>query len=194
MTLVELVVVLLIVGAIAGLAITKVGTAADDSREQTTRLTLTNLRNAIDGPYRLNLGRAPEFVADLLRPATPGAYDPASLTGWNGPYVRVPIARYRVGPVGMPGDDDFVHSSFTADYGVDDDLAVLDSYGAPIVLQIPDVDGNGDYSADERRSARLVSAGLDGEIDTPRDAHFPSLALCDDDLVLYVEAADQRPE
>lgn len=195
MTLVELVVVLVVLAAIAGLALTSVGTVAEDAREQTTRLSLSNLRNAIDGPYRLHLGGIPQSVADLLRaPTGAPAYDPSSKTGWNGPYVRVPIARYVVGPILTPGAEGFVDASFTLHYGSSGDLAVLDGYGRPIVLQVPDPDADDDYSAEERRHARLVSAGFDGVVDTPRNALYPSLALCDDDLVLYLVVADTRPE
>jgi type II secretory pathway pseudopilin PulG len=192
-TLVELVVVLVILAAIAGLALTVVAPASVDARETATRVTLGNVRGAIDGPYRLNLGRGPDFVADLLRqPTAAPDYDPASQTGWNGPYVRVPLARYVVGPSGTPGAEDHVDASFTSDYGATGDLAVHDAYGRPIVLQVPDADGDGAYSDAERRHARLVSAGPDGVIDTPRDVVFPALSQCGDDVVLYVTAADQR--
>lgn len=192
-TLMELVVVMVILAAIAGLAITAVGSAAEDAREQTTRLTLANVRSAIDGPYRFNMGRLPESVADLLKKPTEAAtFDPVSQHGWNGPYVRVPIARYTVGPVGTPEDPNWVDVSFVDDYGMTGDLAILDGYGKPIVLQIPDIDADDAYSPDERRHVRLVSAGLDGVIDTPRDMLFPTLLECDDDLVVYVVVADER--
>jgi prepilin-type N-terminal cleavage/methylation domain-containing protein len=192
-TLVELVVVLVILATIAGLALTVVAPASVDARETATRVTLTNVRSAIDGPYRLNLGRVPDRLADLLRkPPGEPAYDAASQTGWNGPYVRVPLARYTAGPSGAPGREDFVDPSFTVDYGATGDPAIHDAYGRPIVLQVPDVDGDGVYSADERRHVRVVSAGPDRVIDTPTNLLFPTLAQCNDDLVLFVTVADQR--
>lgn len=198
MTLVELVVVLVIIAAIAGLAITVVGSTAEEGREQATRVSMTNMRSAIDGPYRLHVGTQPESIADLLRkPAAVPLFNPATQRGWNGPYVRAPIARYVVGPVGLPTDENYVSETFTDDYGVDGDLAILDGYGRPIVLQVPDVDANDVYSASELRLARLVSAGVNGVVDTPRDtplSDFPSLDSCEDDIVLYLFVADDRPQ
>jgi prepilin-type N-terminal cleavage/methylation domain-containing protein len=192
MTLVELVVVLVVLVAIAALAVSAMGFVAADAREQTTTATLTNVRNAIDARYRLNMSELPRHVADLLR--TPGGadFDPATQTGWNGPYVLAPGATYTIGELLDPLPPAYVPPANW--YGESGHPAVDDGYGRPIVLQYPDPDRDAVISGADLRHARLVSAGEDGRIDTPVDAHFPSRGACKDDLVLYVSVADLRPE
>ena len=193
MTLVELVVVVVILVTLAALVVRPLVVTADQAREDSTRVSLRAVRDAIVA-YRDDVRRMPSTLADLLqKPALVDEYDERTRRGWRGPYVHVPLARYVVGPMGQPGDDDFVHSSFTIAYGTAGDPAIPDAFGRPIVLQIPDVDSSGvPPSSEEARHARLVSAGLDGVFQASTDVFFPTLGSVRDDLVHYVDVADLR--
>jgi len=187
-TLVEVVVVLVILATIAAFVTTSVASVAEDAREDTTRISLGTLREAILTSYLRDIGELPTTLGDLQRrPSTEAPYDPRTRRGWRGPYVRPTGALYVVGPAGTRGTDSYVDATFTTEYGVAGDPAIHDGYGRPIVLQIPDADGNDIVSAEEARHARLVSAGLDRVIDTPVDELFPS-NVGRDDIVLYFEA------
>ena len=192
-TLVEVVVVLVILVTIAAFVTNSVANVSEGASADTTRISLGTLRDVIVTSYRNDLGRLPTTVGDLERkPISADVFDPRTRRGWRGPYVRPSGASYVVGPVGLPNTNGYVDASFTAAYGSAGDPAVHDGYARPIVLQVPDLDSNGATSPNESRLARLVSAGIDRVIDTPRDVDFPSLAVCDDDLVLYLEVADSR--
>jgi hypothetical protein len=76
---------------------------------------------------------------------------------------------------------------FTSDYGNAGDPSVPDGWGRPIILQIPTISGTLDW-----QDARLVSAGLDGKIDTPLNVQSPSDSARNDDLLLFLLVTDQR--
>lgn len=58
--------------------------------------------------------------------------------------------------------------------GAADDPGALDGWSTPLVLQIPDPDGEGTLTDDDLRHARLVSAGPDTKLETRRtDATAP---------------------
>ena len=90
--------------------------------------------------------------------------------GWNGPYLIDAGNRY--GNFTDPSDSD----NFTTDYGSDADPAVLDGWGKPIILQEAST-----------QNARLVSAGVDGVLET--DPNDP-LASRGDDLVRFLLSVD----
>lgn len=199
-TVVELVVVLTIVAVTATIVIVAVGEVAATSRADATRIALANVRAAIvgdtrrPGGYLADMRVLPSRIADLFRrPASAAPFDVATRLGWRGPYLSPQHGFYEV---------DIEHG-FTLHYGDERDPVPLDGWQKPIVLQVPDVDGDGLRSPEELRHARLVSAGDDGEIDTPRTgtdasapgtALLPSRAQCDDDLVAYLHVADERPD
>ncbi len=82
-TLLELLVVLVILGLIAGIAVPRVISYLGGAKTETAELQIRNLETIID-LYRLDTGRYPsseEGLAALWR-------RPASATTWNGPYVK----------------------------------------------------------------------------------------------------------
>lgn len=199
----ELVVVIVIMATVAALVTVSVSGVAADSREDTTRIALANIRAAIFGDggrgYYADVRAMPTRIADLFRrPAEVPAYDAATRFGWRGPYLS-PQHGFYVIDVADDLVDPFDPYNFTNEYGEAGEPVPLDAWQNPIVLQIPDVDGNTGHSREELRHARLVSAGETGGIDTPRtggtelDAFFPSHTQCRDDIVLYLNGLDERP-
>lgn len=200
-TLVELIVVLVILVVLGTLVVSAIDDTVVDAQQTATEATFDSTRAAIlgtatrlGGPsYHGDVRRWPATIADLLRqPAGVPDYDPLTHLGWRGPYLATSTGFYSID----------LANGFEPLYGLDHDPALLDSWSRPIVLQIPDLDGVQPPSDDELRHMRLVSAGLNGRIDTPRTVaatappgtvYFPSLAQCDDDLVLYLRVADLRP-
>lgn len=185
-TLVEILVVLLILAAVAGVAVTMTSGQGQDAAQKATDVSLVRIREAIlggaEGPgYKSDRpdGRLPATVADLLRmPAMDQAFDPVSKLGWRGPYLRQQGATYTV------------QGTFTIAYGTTGDPAVLDGWGNPIVLQIPTSGADQDQN---ELNARLVSAGPDGVIQcaatslTPADLDASGRG---DDRVLFLSVAD----
>jgi prepilin-type N-terminal cleavage/methylation domain-containing protein len=201
-TLVELVVVLAVLAVLAGLLLSKfssirfAGAGQDRTAEEiATVATLGMVRDAIMGfPGQPGLwqdlgatqSRFPRVIADLfvtnnlsdyLLPPALLRYDPVARLGWRGPYVTPTGAQYAVND----------SMDFTSDYGNAGDPSVPDGWGRPIILQIPTISGTLDW-----QDARLVSAGLDGKIDTPLNVQSPSDSARNDDLLLFLLVTDQR--
>lgn len=192
-TLVELLVVLILLVALAGVVVPLMGQAVDNAEQQGTRASLQRMRAAIMGDanhpgYYTDLRRLPRTVADLYLvpdddvaylPASFYSYDPIKQRGWRGPYLATQSGRYAIDNA----------RGYTASYGDNDDPASLDGWLRPIVLQRPTVGTD-----DERdQYVRLVSAGPDGVIDSPTTALTPTdltPALRDDDVVLFLRVAD----
>lgn len=173
-SLVELVVVLVILVALAGLVIPLIGSQTEDSRNTATNASLTELRNVILGTYRQDMdkrlprpgyygvntkGRTdkPQLRYLFINPGTytaPGTlettaptYDPLYKRGWRGPYFMNSTGRYLVDAA----------RNFTKDYGENDDPAVIDGWGNPIVI------------VETGTRAELRSAGPDGILQTTDD-------------------------
>ena len=108
----------------------------------------------------------PQTMAELFVPRTGWPdFDPNTRIGWRGPYLLSGGAHY--------GANDA--------YGNATDPAVLDGWGSPIVIQIPDA-----------QHIRIVSKGEDGVLETPPADTMPTLAACGDDVVLFLRVADTR--
>ncbi len=197
-TLVEMLVVLVILVALAAMVVPLFGgleiqTASGEKTPQhiATEATLRQIRNVIMGtPNRpgvwADVGQRPQFfpltIATLFAEAPPypglSAFDPTTRIGWRGPYVAEATDRDAFG-----------------------NPTLIDAWGQEIVIQV-DFDGSGDVSSTEARYARLVSAGPDGQVDTPDDAAnmVPgsnsatqlTLAECNDDIVLFLRLPDTR--
>jgi type II secretory pathway pseudopilin PulG len=198
---VELLVVLVVMIAIAGLVVPLVGESQDLAQAQTTRASLERLRATILGSspgdgYLADCRRLPRRLADLyVTPDDDAAYLPAEMwsfdastgRGWRGPYLRDVSGRYAVNP----------GAGFVAEYGAEGEPVALDGWGRPIVLQFP-VTGEASPArylpgAVAAVNARLISAGPDGVLQTPAGAVTPSelgAELRGDDVVLFLRVAD----
>jgi general secretion pathway protein G len=80
-TLIELMVVLLILGMIAGLVYQTVIPKAEDAKRKTARTQMEIIGLALDN-YRLDVGKYPDSLEELLS---------SSATGWKGPYLKKKI-------------------------------------------------------------------------------------------------------
>ncbi|SYZ72512.1 putative General secretion pathway protein G [Candidatus Zixiibacteriota bacterium] len=100
-TLIELVLVIVILGIIAGVAIPKYGTFTQQGKITATKEEMRLLKEAITGDGRLvsgnqyvnpgfagDIGFVPSRLADLVvKPDSIPAYDKFARLGWNGPYI-----------------------------------------------------------------------------------------------------------
>ena len=204
-SLIELVVVLLILVAVAGVVIGLVGDSVKQSRQDATRVNLELIRDVIVGSdqhtgyfhdqeaddplhrYPRPLDSSPReehpqlrylFINPDLESVTVN-FDPLTRLGWRGPYLQHSNGTYTVNN----------SRNFTNDYGEDGDPAIIDAWGNPIIIQEPSVG-----TAEQRElNTRLISAGPDGLIDTPRNQLEPSdlsESERDDDLILFLRVAD----
>lgn len=213
LTLFELMVVLGILLVLGTLVVPAVNGHLQRSRDDVTRQSMRRIRETVMNTYfddmfeqlprpgasGLAAGRAdhPQLCYLFLNPETyedtdgltaeyDVTYDPISRRGWRGPYLL-----HEGGGFEYAVDADRpVAGNFSARYGETGDPAVLDGWGNPIVIQEPDDDGDGSISFDERRHARLVSAGRDGIIDTDPDSLYPLPDDRGDDLVLFLRIAE----
>ena len=159
--------------------------------EIATAATLASVRDAILGtPAQPGLWQDlgeqqiyfPQTIADLFRfstnlPANFQSFNPVTRLGWRGPYLSASDGSYAVN----------LANNFTSTYGNDGDPAILDAWGRPVILQVPQVSGAS--LGDEIKNARLVSAGPDGIIQTPLNQLAPSTNDCGDDVILFLQVS-----
>ena len=153
---------------------------------------------------------------DLLSPDSFPAfasYDPVARRGWRGPYLKsgavvenlIPARQNRFPEASdrrRDGDATYQDRGFFPDgpespYGRPGDLAVADPWGNPMVAQSPasTAFSGGAGDLERFRFARVVSAGPDGILTTPRDRLAGRLAdgtadARGDDLVLFLNRTD----
>lgn len=178
LSLMELVLVVSVLGVLAALLIPALGSSTENAKQTITAHSLRQLRVAIvDHYYRdqanhlpmpVVSGRMahPQLVFLYVNPVTGTTvtnFDPQTALGWRGPYLHSAVqqGRYRLHP----------SLNFTNLYGEEGDLTPLDAWGSPIVVQ--QVLVGGVYSATNLQTARLVSAGPDGKLDTDDDVVLP---------------------
>jgi prepilin-type N-terminal cleavage/methylation domain-containing protein len=185
MTLLELLIVVAVLVALAGLVIPMFSDIATRAADVTTRATLTAIARAITGVpeapgFRQDLGKLPTAIGDLLVIGSHPTFEPASARGWRGPYLLHHGAVYAID----------ASKGFTTAYGSAGSPTLRDAWGNPIVLQFPAKAGT-DFTAEEKSTyVRLISAGPDGVLDTPADVLMPASAARDDDLLLFIATAD----
>lgn len=100
-TLVELVIILIVLGIVAAVAIPKIGNMIDSSKTVATKQEMQRLKEAIvgnpsvaaagrfsDRGYRGDVKSFPTNLASLVtKPGGVAAWNPYTKLGWNGPYV-----------------------------------------------------------------------------------------------------------
>ncbi len=136
-TLVELLIVVAILAAIAAVAVSLLGGASDKAIEAVVRNDLTEIRKAI-WQFRNDMGAPPHYLAELMQPPDPNdanggwwwseagnppsnmyRFDPAMGRGWNGPYLQVEFtssadAEVRESRTVIDGTGESITSDFTA--------------------------------------------------------------------------------
>jgi len=100
-TLIELVIIIVVLGILAAVAIPKFADMADSSRIAATQKEMQSLREAIIGNPQVvssgvvidrgfmgDVGFTPSQLVDLaVKPDSVPAYDKLTRLGWNGPYI-----------------------------------------------------------------------------------------------------------
>jgi prepilin-type N-terminal cleavage/methylation domain-containing protein len=192
-TLVELVIVLAVIAAAAGLVVPLINLDSNDGSgegtlEQTAKVSLQRLRETIIGStdqagYYADLRRLPQTIADLFvapvyLPAAEQKFNPATRLGWRGPYVQNQSGTYGVD----------ASRGFLADYSAKTydaaniDAAVLDPWGNPIVIQAPTTGS----AAERLKNTRVVSAGANKIIETNPALLSPAPSTRGDDVVVFL--------
>lgn len=201
LTLLELMVVVLILVATAlivapSFSTIEIATPNGESKTATevaTEATMNTVREAIAGEDGVietlshKVNALPRNIEELVQADPPQhvvqeapeltAYDPVNRIGWRGPYI-LPTGR---SATGQP--------------------TVVDGWGNELKLQV-DFDKNGAVDPIESKYIRVVSAGPNGEIETPDDISNMkpgtnetselTLSECGDDLVMFLRYPDYR--
>ncbi len=221
-TLLELVVVMVIIAALAALVVPNLDRVADDAELTVARANLSTIREAITGSasasgYFADMRYVPGFdplefrLHDLLSDSLPTKplYDITLNRGWRGPYLqRFPAVQNtnRLHEGLFPAANDrrrandptffergFFYDTVNSFYGLPGvQRSIGDAWGNPIILQVPPEEAFVTPSATKRwRYARLVSAGPDGVLSTPRyDASIPVLQTRRDEARLAGRLSD----
>ena len=199
-SLLELVVVMMILVAVAVIVLPMISTqvrvadgAKQSPREVVTRSTMREVQEAMVGDDGMleNLSHEPnaiprdieamveEEAPEEVVQAAPNlqVYDPFYRIGWRGPYLF---------PTGQNDEGK---------------PTVVDGWGRELEIQV-DFNGDGMVSLQEMQHLRIVSAGENGRIDTPADQSNMkpgedadselTLSECGDDVVLFVSIPDSR--
>lgn len=100
-TLIELVIIIVILGILAAVAIPRFSDMSDSSKQAATQTEMQALREAIAGNAQVvaggqlidrgfegDMGFVPSRLQDLVcRPGSVAVYNPLTRLGWNGPYI-----------------------------------------------------------------------------------------------------------
>ena len=100
-TLIELVIIIIVLGIVAAVAIPKFGTLSEEAKANATREEIRRIKTAIIGDPQViaggkyinrgfegDIGYAPTNLIDLVRkPDYITSYDRFTRLGWNGPYL-----------------------------------------------------------------------------------------------------------
>ncbi len=100
-TLIELVIIIVVLGIIAAVAIPKFGDLTENSKINATKEEMLHIKRAIIGDPQVvsggeyinrgfegDVGHAPGSLTDLVsKPDSVSVYDKFTRLGWNGPYI-----------------------------------------------------------------------------------------------------------
>lgn len=204
-TLMELLVVVVILSALAAMVVSQVDSSRENAELTVVRADLQTVSEAVFGSaagkgYLQDMKHVPGFrsvnfrIHDLFSASLYPAYDPVADRGWRGPYLRKSSAvantdssRNGLFPASgdrrFNGDATFLERNFytttsASDYGLAGDFAVADPWGNPVVIQVPPPIAFSGATDDTKRFryVRLVSAGPDGVLETPPDRLAGKLA------------------
>ncbi|MEM9940588.1 MAG: prepilin-type N-terminal cleavage/methylation domain-containing protein [Planctomycetota bacterium] len=201
LTLLELMVVLVILIATALIVVPtfnniEIKTPSGESQSPTmiaTQATMNTVRQAIAGENGVieslshKSNALPRALTDLVQEEAPQHmletapelkdYDPVAKIGWKGPYLN-PTGQTKTG-----------------------EPTVVDGWGNELEIQV-DFDEDGQVDPTESKYIRVVSAGPNGQIETPADVTNMkpgkdetselTLSECGDDLVLFLRFPDNR--
>jgi type II secretory pathway pseudopilin PulG len=199
MTLIELLVVVGILVAMAGFVLPLLGGTVEKSSTDATLVSLTTVRDTIMGKgplpgYFGDMQQLPQTIGNLYQNPNPNpnpavrVFDCNTCKGWHGPYLQNQTGTYIINTLNTS-------NGFTTLYGADNDPAVIDAWGHPLVIQYPTVG----TPAQQAQFARLVSAGADGKINTRADALYPSPTTDTsnsdrgDDVIIFLKRSDVPP-
>ncbi|MDB6138497.1 MAG: uncharacterized protein JWO94_1569 [Verrucomicrobiaceae bacterium] len=222
--LVVVVAILVVMASVLIVKVDKVRVGADDTVTRATLNTVREaIMGSAGGPgYLSDMKYVPGFdpigiqLGDLIKapsylPLTAQVYDPIARRGWRGPYLDnvQPVSNLSdprglfpsAGDQRFAGDPTFFErhfysSSTSSFYGAAGDLTIADHWGNPLVIQIPPSGVvTPDTDAERLRYARIVSAGADGRLDTPRDRLAGmqpdgTINARGDDLVIFLNRPD----
>jgi len=218
LTLAELVVVVVIMVALAGLLIPQLAQTTDQTRIRTTLVTMNKLRDVLVGTpstpgYFQDMDLPPTatgsvqnldvYMEDLYwNPAATSysvvytnTFDPNAKLGWRGPYLTNSGGAFNTAALD-PSFASYVRPRGGWTPPIPAPPAVLDAWGNPIVLQWP---LTSDAASTRATYVRLVSAGPPSAntaagprsvIDTPNTSLMPTPDLRRNDLVLFLRVAD----
>lgn len=136
-TLIELVIVIVVLGIIAAVAIPRFGDLSENSKVKATQAEMAVLKRAIIGGgkvvaggryidvgYYGDVGALPSSLTDLaIKPAAVAVYNQFTRRGWNGPYVDTAGGEYLTDSWGAP-------------YVLDQVSRTLKSVGGPDTLTV----------------------------------------------------------
>ncbi|MFC1556188.1 prepilin-type N-terminal cleavage/methylation domain-containing protein [candidate division KSB1 bacterium] len=89
-TMIELIIVIVILGILAAVAVPKIGDMVESSRIETTKANLSTIKQAIVGRYgyRTTVGYDPSNLGNLIDQGNDDDYDMFTKIGWKGPYIN----------------------------------------------------------------------------------------------------------
>ncbi len=107
-TLIELVMIIVVLGILAAVAVPRLGDVTENSRITATKKELLSLKVAVAGNpdavsggkyvdrgFEGDVGFAPSQLADLVsKPDSVSAYNKLTSLGWNGPYIDSTESNY----------------------------------------------------------------------------------------------------
>jgi len=136
-TLIELVIIIVVLGILAAVAIPRMGGLTENSRINATKSEMAMLKRAIVGNAQVtsggryidvgfegDVGSLPDSLVELaLKPAAVASYDKFSRRGWNGPYVDA-------------SGDDYLNDSWGTAYQYDKAARTITSSGGADAIVI----------------------------------------------------------